>query len=108
MNNRIAILIGICLAGQEVKQTIFADIFFFVEWNDQARVEVTIIPDQVINVLLYKMKMTEYSIIRDKGDKGSIGFRGFALLIFFDEDPSFKFRFLHLSFSYAGHFEIHA
>ena len=91
MNDRVTDLIFIGLALKEVEQAIFADVLFTVEVHDQSGIQVTIVPELVIEVFLYKMKIPEYGGIGYKCYKGAIIFCAFCFLIFFKQYTLFKF-----------------
>ena len=72
MNDGIPDFIFIGFALQQIEQAIFAYIPLAIEVHYQPGIQVTIIPELVIEVFLYKMKILKNRIIRHKSNQCSI------------------------------------
>src|SRR5687768_6192501 len=72
VNNRIADLILVRLALQQIKQTVFAYIGFAVEDYFQSCIQEAIVPDLVFQKLGMKLKVLKHRFIRDKSYQRSI------------------------------------
>ena len=68
------------LALQQVEQAVLTNIFFAVEIDHQPGIQVTIVPELVIEVFMNEMKIFEDRIIGNKGHQGAVGFAVLASL----------------------------
>ncbi len=69
-------LIFIRFTLQQIKQTIFAYILLIIQVHDQPGIQVTIIPELVIQIFLYKMKIFKNGFIGNKSYQRTILFFG--------------------------------
>src|SRR5262245_6098020 len=106
MNNGITELILIGLSLQQVKQTILTYIALPIKVDHQSCVEVTVIPELVVEVFLNKMKMLEHGIVRNKCYHSSILFLCSCFFVFFDQNTSFKLSSFFFAFPESSNFKI--
>src|SRR6188768_68290 len=106
MDDGITDLILVGLTLQKIEQTIFTDITFSVQVHHQPGIQVTIVPELVIEVFLYKMKVLKNLIVGYKSYKGSVFFRGLCFFMFLEQNTPFKLCRFFFSFAVSGYFKI--
>ena len=84
MNDGVTYFIRIGFTLQQIKQTIFTYITFAVIINNQPRIKVTVIPELVIEILVYIMKILKYTFIRGECYQRTIIFPALCFLMFFN------------------------
>jgi hypothetical protein len=93
---------------QQIQQTVFGNVFLIVEIDDQPCVEVTIIPELVVEVFVDVVVILEYTGIGDEGDEGTVYFAGFCFLVLFGEVTFLELGGFFPAFAEGGHLEITA
>jgi len=92
MNDGVTQFIRIGFALQQIKQSIFTDIFLAIKMHGKAGVQVAIVPELVIEVFMDIMEIAENGFIRSKLNQCSVGFSCFGFFMFFNQEPFFKLR----------------
>jgi hypothetical protein len=72
VDHRIPDLVFVGLPHQQVVQPVLAHKLFPVKIDDQSSIEVTVVPDLVLEVFRDKMKIPEYLVIWYEGDDGAV------------------------------------
>ena len=106
VNDGIPYFIFIGFPLQQVEQAILADVPFVVEVHHQAGIEVTIIPELVIEVFLYKMEVLKHRFIGNESDKCAILLFGRNFFGFLFEHTFFKFGKFLFAFAVRRHFKV--